>query len=111
MDKITPKKIVRSAISRDLNLFEDKTSNLYKTVVILSKRANQISSTIKEELQSKLSEFATDNDNLEEIFENREQIEISSYYERMPKSTLMAIEELMDDKIYFRSANEDTDNT
>ena len=74
----------------------------------MSKRANQISSNMKEELQGKLEEFASDHDNLEEIFENREQIEISSHYERLPKPTLKAIEEMLNDKIYYRSTEEES---
>lgn len=70
---------------------------------MISKRANQISVDIKEELNGKLAEFATNNDNLEEVFENREQIEISKHYERMPKATLIAIDEFLHDKIYFRN--------
>ncbi len=70
---------------------------------ILSKRANQISTEIKEELHSKLQEFATPNDNLEEIFENREQIEIARYFEQLPKPTLLAIHEFMNDQVYFRN--------
>ena len=104
------KKIVkpeRSAISRDLNKLEEGTDNIYQTIAILAKRANQISGNVKEELHSKLSEFAADSDNLEEIFENREQIEISSHYERMPKPTLMAIQEFLEEKIYFRKSDEE----
>jgi len=104
------KKIVkpeRSAISRDLNKLEEGTDNIYQTIAILAKRANQISGNVKEELHSKLSEFASDSDNLEEVFENREQIEISSHYERMPKPTLMAIQEFLEEKIYFRKSDEE----
>jgi DNA-directed RNA polymerase subunit K/omega len=73
----------------------------------MSKRANQISNNIKEELTQKLSEFASANDNLEEVFENREQIEISKHYERLPKPTLVAIQEFLEDKVYFRNPNKD----
>ncbi len=82
-----------SIITRDLNRLAQDTKNVYESVSIISKRARQISAVVKEELNSKLAEFATTVDNLEEIFENREQIEISRYYERMPKSTIVAIEE------------------
>ncbi len=102
------KKPVTSAISRDLSELEEVTGNIYQTIAIMGKRANQISSNMKEELQAKLQEFAADHDNLEEIFENREQIEISSHYERLPKPTLMAIQELLEDKIYFRKADEES---
>ena len=72
-----------------------------------SLRANQISAEIKEELNNKLQEFASSNDNLEEVFENREQIEISKYYERMPKATLLATQEFLEDKVYYRNNNEE----
>jgi BioD-like phosphotransacetylase family protein len=75
--------------------------------VVISKRANQISATIKEELNNKLQEFASSNDNLEEVFENREQIEISKYYERMPKPTLLSTQEFLEDKIYHRTVTEE----
>jgi DNA-directed RNA polymerase subunit K/omega len=80
-----------------------ETGNIYETVMILAKRANQISSELKEELNQKLQEFASYSDNLEEIFENREQIEISKFYERMPKPTLIAFEELKENEIYHRN--------
>ena len=90
--------------TRDLSDLEDKVGNIYKAVVIASKRANQISMEIKEELNRKLEEFANYSDNLEEVFENREQIEISRFYERMPKATLIALEEFDDDRIYVRES-------
>lgn len=89
--------------TRNLHQIDTKTGNLYESIAIVAKRANQISVKIKEELNSKLAEFASSSDNLEEVFENREQIEISKHYERMPKPTLMAIEEFSDDKVYFRN--------
>lgn len=89
--------------TRDLRDLDGKTGNLYESIAIISKRANQISSGMKEELTNKLAEFASNTDNLEEIFENREQIEISKYYERLPKPSLIAIQEFLDDKIYFRN--------
>jgi DNA-directed RNA polymerase subunit K/omega len=92
-----------STITRDLRELDVKTDNIYESLVIMSKRANQISNNIKEELHQKLSEFASSNDNLEEVFENREQIEISKYYERLPKPTLVAIQEFLDDKVYYRN--------
>jgi DNA-directed RNA polymerase subunit K/omega len=79
--------------TRDLTELTTETHNIYKSVVAISKRSRQISTKIKEELNSKLAEFATNVDSLEEVHENREQIEISKFYERMPKPTLMAIEE------------------
>ena len=95
--------IANSTVTRDLRELDVKTDNIYESLVIMSKRANQISNNVKEELHQKLSEFASSNDNLEEVFENREQIEISKYYEKMPKPSLVAIQEFLDDKIYYRN--------
>jgi|SRR5476651_1788823 len=92
-----------STITRDLRELDVKTDNIYESIVIISKRANQISNNVKEELHQKLSEFASSNDNLEEVFENREQIEISKHYERMPKPSLVAIQEFLEDKVYYRN--------
>ena len=91
-----------SIITRDLNQLAKDTGNVYESVVVISKRARQISAQVKEELTSKLAEFATTVDNLEEIFENREQIEISRFYERMPKSTIVAAEEFLSEELTFR---------
>ena len=88
---------------RNIAKIGQKTGNVYESIAVIAKRANQISSKIKEELHSKLEEFAVTTDNLEEIHENREQIEISKYYERMPNATLQATQEFMDDKVYFRN--------
>jgi DNA-directed RNA polymerase subunit K/omega len=96
----------KSTITRDTIRLEEKTGNIYQSLVAVSKRANQISAQMKEELTQKLQEFATTTDNLEEIFENREQIEISKHYERMPKATAIATQELLDDKIYMRKPEE-----
>ena len=96
----------RSTITRDTILMEEKTGNIYESIVAVSKRSNQISSELKEELTTKLQEFASSTDNLEEIFENREQIEISKHYEKMPKPTAIATQELLDDKIYMRQPEE-----
>jgi DNA-directed RNA polymerase subunit K/omega len=93
--------------TRDLRDLSSEVGNLYETLVILSKRANQMSLEIKEELTGKLQEFATHSDNLEEIFENREQIEISKFYERLPKPSLIAIQELQDGNIYHRLPSEE----
>ena len=92
-----------STITRDLRDLDIKTDNIYESLVIMSKRANQISNNVKEELHQKLSEFASANDNLEEVFENREQIEISKYYEKLPKPSLVAVQEFLEDKIYYRN--------
>lgn len=83
------------------------TGNIYESVVIMSKRANQISVQMKEDLQKKLKEFASANDNLEETFENREQIEISRYYEKLPKPTLIAEDDFLHGKVYFRNPARD----
>ena len=92
------------AVTRDQHRFYENTGNIYETVVILSKRANQISHELKDELNRKIEEFSTTSDNLEEVFENREQIEISKYYERLPKHTLIALTEFENDQIYVRKA-------
>ncbi len=96
-----------SIVTRNVSDLASETGNVYESVAIISKRANQISVKVKEELNSKLAEFATTVDNLEEVFENREQIEISKYYERMPKPTNMAIEEFVEGKVYFRHGEEE----
>ena len=92
-----------SIVTRDIRRFEGTTGNLYEAVSIMSKRANQISSELKEELSGKLQEFSTHTDNLEEVFENREQIEVSKHYEKLPKPTLISIQEFLDDKVYYRN--------
>ena len=91
-----------NTVTRDvMDLCED-TGNIYESVVIIAKRANQISSEIKSELSKKLQEFASSSDNLDEVFENREQIEISRYYEKLPKPTLLATQEFVENKVYWR---------
>ena len=87
---------------RDLNKINNLTGNIYNSVVVVSKRANALAKEEKEELILKLAEFAPKNDNLEEIFDNREQMEISAHYERLPKPTLVAMEELLLNRIYYR---------
>ncbi len=89
-----------------LELCED-TGNIYESVAIIAKRANQISVDIKTELAKKLQEFASTNDNLDEVFENREQIEISRYYEKLPKPTLMATQEFVDGDVHWRDPSQD----
>ncbi len=91
-----------TTITRNLSELDADNDNIYETIAMLSKRANQISAEIKSELSTKLEEFASFTDNLEEIFENREQIEISKFYERLPKPSLIAIQEFMEDKVYVR---------
>jgi DNA-directed RNA polymerase subunit K/omega len=90
---------------RDLNEVTAKTGNLYKSITVLGKRANQINTKIKDELHRKLEEFGSHTDNLEEITENKEQIEISRLYERMANPAIQAISEFNDNKIYFRDTN------
>lgn len=99
-------KAPNSTITRDMLDLTQEVGNVYEAVAILSKRADQISVELKKELDAKLEEFASYTDNLEEIFENREQIEISRFYERLPKPTLIAIEELKDSQIYYRRPEE-----
>ena len=92
-----------TVVTRQKDQFYKGTGNIYETVAILTKRANQIASEMKEELNKKIEEFATNTDSLEEVFENREQIEIAKFYERLPKPTLIAIHEFLNDEIYFRN--------
>ena len=99
-----------NTVTHDLMSFAEETGNIYESVVIMAKRANQISVKMKEDLNRKLKEFATANDNLEETFENREQIEISQYYERLPKPTLIAAEECATSKSYYRNPLKDRDD-
>jgi DNA-directed RNA polymerase subunit K/omega len=96
----------RSTVTRDTINMEKETGNIYESIVIMSKRSNQISVELKEELNQKLQEFASSTDNLEEIFENREQIEISKFYEKLPKPVAIAMQELIDEKIYSRKIEE-----
>ncbi|MBR3698968.1 MAG: DNA-directed RNA polymerase subunit omega [Bacteroidales bacterium] len=96
-----------TVVTRQKDQFYKGTGNIYETVVILTKRANQIAAEMKEELNKKIEEFATNNDSLEEVFENREQIEIAKFYERLPKPTLIAIHEFLHDEIYFRNPNKE----
>jgi archaellum component FlaC len=91
-----------TTVTRDLRQFDKDSENIYQSVVVVSKRANQIGLEMKEELNSKLEEFATSTDNLEEIFENREQIEIARFYEQLPKPSLIGVSEFLNGNIYFR---------
>ncbi len=91
-----------TVVTRQKDQFYQGTGNIYETVAILAKRANQIACEMKEELNNKVEEFSSTNDSLEEVFENKEQIEISKFYERLPKPTLIAIHEFLHDEIYFR---------
>jgi len=95
------------AVTRNITSLMEPTGNIYESVAVMSKRANQIALEIKEELNSKISEFAVPNDNLEEVFENREQIEIAKYYEHLPKPTLIAVQEFLNGQVYFRNPLKD----
>ena len=86
----------------------EETGNIYESVAIIAKRANQISADLKSEISKKLQEFASTNDNLDEVFENREQIEISRFYEKLPKPSLIATQEFRDGKIYYRNPAKDS---
>ncbi len=96
-----------NTVTRNLVDFVKDTDNIYESVAIMGKRANQISVEMKEELRHKLEEFSSTTDNLEEVFENREQIEISRYYERLPKPSLIAAQEFQEGKLYFRNPSKD----
>ena len=93
--------------TKNLTDIKDKTGNLYESIAVIAKRANQINISLKEELHNKLEEFASHTDSLEEIHENKEQIEISRAYERMPNPALLATTEFLEDKIYHRKNDED----
>ena len=101
MDYKKSKAPINTVTRNVMNLCKD-TGNIYESVAIIAKRANQISLQIKEDLSKKLQEFASYNDTLEEVFENREQIEISRYYEKLPKPSLLATQEFIEDKVYWR---------
>ncbi|HCX21617.1 MAG: DNA-directed RNA polymerase subunit omega [Flammeovirgaceae bacterium] len=96
-----------SIITRDNEKIAEPSGNIYESIVVIGKRARQIAAQQKEELNSKLAEFASSVDNLEEIFENREQIEISKFYERMPKPSTVAIDEFVEGKVSFRTPEEE----
>lgn len=99
-----------NTITRDMMDLSSDTGNVYETVRIIAKRANQIGVEMKQDLDRKLQEFASYNDNLEEVFENREQIEISRYYEKLPKPTLIAAQEYVEGKLYYRNPSKEKDN-
>jgi DNA-directed RNA polymerase subunit K/omega len=102
----SPNNVPASIVTRNMADFANDTGNVYESIAIISKRANQISVKLKEELNSKLAEFATTVDNLEEVFENREQIEISKHYERLPKPTNLAVEEFLEGKVHYNTPEE-----
>lgn len=96
-----------TTITRDMNVISEDVSNVYETVVIIGKRANQIDAELKYELDKKLQDFASYSDGIEEVFENREQIEISRFYEKMPKASLIATQEFVEDKVFYRNPVKD----
>ena len=95
-----------TTVTYDKNQIEAPTENIYEAITIIAKRAEQISTDLKGELVEKLEEFATYNDSLDEVFENKEQIEVSKFYERLPKSTAIAVQEWLEDRIYHRKPEE-----
>lgn len=108
MATINYQNVPTTTVVRDLRKLDEKTENVYEAIAVISKRANQIAAQMKEELHNKLQEFNNDSDTLEEVFENREQIEISSYYERLPKATLIAADEFLNGKVYYRNPEKET---
>ncbi len=96
-----------STITYNKNEVETQTKNIYEAISVIAKRATQINEDLKKELVDKLDEFATYNDSLEEVFENKEQIEVSKFYERLPKPTAIAVEEWLNNKVYFRTPDEE----
>lgn len=100
-------KIEKNAITRNIRKFDEETGNLYETVAILSKRANQIATEIKDEMHTRMQEFTSQTDTLDEIFENRDQIEMAKQYEQMPKPALLAIHEFENKEIYYKEGEEE----
>ena len=100
-----------TTVTRNLMDLSRDTNNVYESVAIISKRSNQIAAEMKDELSKKLVEFGSHTDTLEEVFENEEQIQISRYYERLPKPTLIATQEFLEDKVYFRNPSKETERT
>ncbi len=107
MNDLKNSKAAVSTVTINKNEFDEKTDNIYEAISITAKRAVQINSEIKKELLEKLEEFATYSDSLEEVFENKEQIEVSKFYEKLPKPHALAVEEWLMDKIYFRNTEKD----
>ncbi len=99
-----------TTITFDKNKIEEPTQNIYKAIAIMSRRASQVNEDLKSELIDKLEEFATFNDSLEEVFENKEQIEVSRFYEQLPKPTAIAVQEWLDNEIYYRDPEINNDN-
>ena len=107
LNKMDNKNVPQNTITRDVKYLAAPTGNIYETVVILYKRANQIALAEKKELNKKLEDFKNDRDSMDEVFENREQIEISKYYERQPKPVLVAVAEFQNDELTYRMAKHD----
>lgn len=107
MNDLKNSKAPVSTVTINRNEFDEKTDNIYEAISITAKRAIQINSEIKKELLEKLEEFATYSDSLEEVFENKEQIEVSKFYEKLPKPHAMAVLEWLEDKIYYRNTEKD----
>ena len=101
--------VPNNTVTRKLTDIVAQTGNIYESVVVISRRANQIATQLKQELNRKLADFSSTTDTLEETFENREQIEISRYYERLPRPTLIATEEFLEGEVYFRNATPETE--
>lgn len=99
-----------TTITRDISDIDAKTGNIYEAIMIIAKRATQIGVDLKKELNDKLDEFAANAENLEEVFENKEQIEVSRFYEKLPKPTAIAVQEWMEDRIYFRHGGKKAEN-
>lgn len=105
--EVKKSKLELNAITRRVSDFDKETGNIYETVSILSKRANQIAADIKQELSKKIKDFETSSDNLDEIVENREQIEVARYYEQLPKPSILAIHEFETGQIYYRNPSKE----
>ena len=98
-----------TCVTRQKDQFYVGTGNIYETVAIMAKRADQIAAEMKSELNKKIEEYTTINDSLEEVFENKEQIEVAKYYEKLPKPTLIAVNEFLNDRIYYRNPNKENE--
>ena len=109
MTEFKKSKATNTTITRDVKDLASKTGNLYESVAIMSKRAVQINKEIKDELLSKLAEFATHSESIEEIFENSEQIEVSKFYEKLHKGTLIAVQDFLEEKVYFRNTKDENE--
>ncbi|MDR1332582.1 MAG: DNA-directed RNA polymerase subunit omega [Tannerella sp.] len=99
-----------TTVTRDMIKLTDDSGNVYETLMVIARRSNQIAAEMKQDLEKKLQEFASLNDSLEEVFENREQIEISRYYEKLPKPTLIAAQEFEDGKLFYKNPVKDKNN-